>query len=85
MGPPYHVHEMNKSSLLGMLQEPLVDWIAMAFSRFGCALRLVTDQSEKGVQFCLGFGGIGGLMEAFMFPRFHTPVGCHSQHASSPS
>ncbi|CAM9300758.1 unnamed protein product [Phaeothamnion confervicola] len=43
-------------------KQPLVEWIANNYKRFGCTLEFVTDRSQEGSQFCRGFGGIGGLL-----------------------
>lgn len=43
-------------------KEPLLEWIANNYKKFGCALEFVTNRSQEGSQFCKGFGGIGGLL-----------------------
>lgn len=42
--------------------QPLLEWLAENYKKFGCAMEFVTDRSEEGSQFCKGFGGIGGLL-----------------------
>jgi peptide chain release factor subunit 1 len=38
----------------------LLEWLATNYKRFGATLEIVTDKSQEGAQFCIGFGGIGG-------------------------
>ena len=40
---------------------PLIEWLANNYKRFGAVLEIVTDRTQEGAQFCMGFGGIGGL------------------------
>ncbi|WFD06220.1 translation termination factor eRF1 [Malassezia vespertilionis] len=42
--------------------QPLLEWIAENYKQFGTNLEFVTDKSQEGMQFCKGFGGIGGLL-----------------------
>lgn len=42
--------------------QPLVDWLAENYRKFGTDLQLVTDKSQEGTQFVKGLGGIGGLL-----------------------
>jgi peptide chain release factor subunit 1 len=42
--------------------EPLLDWLLEHYSEYGCALQLVSDQSDEASQFVHGFGGIGGTL-----------------------
>lgn len=42
--------------------QPLFDWLAENYQRFGATLEIVTDSSQEGTQFVKGFGGIGGLL-----------------------
>jgi peptide chain release factor subunit 1 len=46
------------------VEEPqlLLEWFAEGCHTFGATLELVTNRSQEGVQFCKGFGGIGGLL-----------------------
>ena len=41
---------------------PLLEWIAENYQQFGTNLEFVTDSSQEGMQFCKGFGGIGGIL-----------------------
>eukprot|EP00042_Codosiga_hollandica_P040064 m.341366 g.341366 ORF g.341366 m.341366 type:complete len:441 (-) comp55764_c0_seq1:299-1621(-) len=41
---------------------PLLEWLATNYKRFGATLEIITDKSQEGAQFCIGFGGIGGLL-----------------------
>ena len=41
---------------------PLLAWIAENYQQFGTNLEFVTDRSQEGMQFCKGFGGIGGIL-----------------------
>jgi len=43
-------------------KEPLVEWFANNYKKFGCNLEFVTDRSSEGTQFVKGFGGIGGIL-----------------------
>ncbi|KAI8836846.1 eukaryotic peptide chain release factor subunit [Chytridium lagenaria] len=40
----------------------LLEWLSERFKDFGTSLELVSDQSQEGMQFCRGFGGIGGIL-----------------------
>ena len=42
--------------------QPLLEWIAENYKQFGTNLEFVTDSSQEGMQFCKGFGGIGGIL-----------------------
>lgn len=42
--------------------QPLIEWFATNYKRFGTTLEFVTDRSQEGSQFCKGFGGIGGVL-----------------------
>ncbi len=39
-----------------------VDWIAVNYTNYGCALEIISNSSGEGMQFCMGFGGIGAIM-----------------------
>ncbi|WFD30671.1 translation termination factor eRF1 [Malassezia sp. CBS 17886] len=41
---------------------PLLEWIAENYKQFGTTLEFVTDRSQEGMQFCKGFGGMGGIL-----------------------
>lgn len=43
-------------------RQPLLEWLANNYKKFGCALEFVTNRSQEGSQFCRGFGGIGGVL-----------------------
>jgi peptide chain release factor subunit 1 len=43
-------------------KQPLLEWLANNYKKFGCALEFVTNRSQEGSQFCRGFGGIGGVL-----------------------
>jgi len=42
--------------------DPLLDWFADNYKKFGATLEFVTDKSELGNQFVKGFGGCAGLL-----------------------
>ncbi|CAD6888475.1 unnamed protein product [Tilletia controversa] len=42
--------------------QPLLEWLAENYRTFGTNLEFVTDRSQEGMQFCKGFGGIGGIL-----------------------
>jgi peptide chain release factor subunit 1 len=42
--------------------QPMLEWLANEYKKFGCALEFVTNRSQEGSQFCRGFGGIGGIL-----------------------
>lgn len=48
-----------------------VDWIIDNHGTFGAKLEFVTDQSQEGMQFCSGFGGIGGVLRYGLEFEFH--------------
>jgi peptide chain release factor subunit 1 len=43
-------------------KQPLLEWLANDYKKFGCTLEFVTNRSQEGNQFCRGFGGIGGVL-----------------------
>jgi peptide chain release factor subunit 1 len=43
-------------------KQPLLEWLAANYKKFGCVLEFVTNRSQEGSQFCRGFGGIGGVL-----------------------
>ena len=43
-------------------KQPLLEWLANDYKKFGCCLEFVTNRSQEGNQFCRGFGGIGGVL-----------------------
>jgi peptide chain release factor subunit 1 len=42
--------------------QPLLEWLADTYKKYGATLEIVTNKSQEGSQFCKGFGGIGGLL-----------------------
>ncbi|PWN39739.1 peptide chain release factor eRF/aRF subunit 1 [Ceraceosorus guamensis] len=42
--------------------QPVLEWLAENYTQFGTNLEFVTDRSQEGLQFCKGFGGVGGLL-----------------------
>ena len=58
-------------------KQPMLEWIANSYKKFGCALEFVTDRSQEGSQFCRGFGGIGGVLRYSVdLAEFEEPGGC---------
>uniref|UniRef100_A0A7R9V1D5 eRF1/Pelota-like N-terminal domain-containing protein n=1 Tax=Chlamydomonas euryale TaxID=1486919 RepID=A0A7R9V1D5_9CHLO len=43
-------------------KQPLLEWLANNYKKFGCVLEFITNKSDVGSQFCRGFGGIGGIL-----------------------
>jgi len=43
-------------------KQPLLEYLAENYKKWGCVMEFVTDRSQEGSQFCRGFGGIGGLL-----------------------
>jgi peptide chain release factor subunit 1 len=43
-------------------KQPLLEWLANNYKKFGCTLEFVTNKSQEGSQFCRGFGGVGGIL-----------------------
>ncbi|WIA22719.1 hypothetical protein OEZ86_009680 [Tetradesmus obliquus] len=43
-------------------KQPLLEWLANNYKKFGCALEFITNKSQEGSQFCRGFGGVGGIL-----------------------
>jgi len=54
--------EASGSTLEVIEKDPLTEWMANNYKKFGCQLEFVTNRSQEGSQFCKGFGGIGGLL-----------------------
>jgi len=40
----------------------MLEWLAENYQQFGTQLELVTNCSQEGSQFCMGFGGVGCLL-----------------------
>lgn len=53
-------------------QQPMIEWFANNYFKWGCELEFITDRSQEGSQFCKGFGGIGGILR--FKPEFLEPV-----------
>ncbi|KAJ5079483.1 peptide chain release factor subunit 1 [Anaeramoeba ignava] len=43
-------------------QEPLSEWIANNYKKYGAKIEIVSNKSQEGSQFCRGFGGIGAIL-----------------------
>ena len=43
-------------------KQQLVEWFANNYKNFGAQLEFVTNRSQEGLQFCKGFGGLGGIL-----------------------
>nr|ANM86176.1 eukaryotic peptide chain release factor subunit 1-2 [Stygiella incarcerata] len=54
--------EATGSTLEVIEKDPLTEWMANNYKKFGCQLEFVTNRSQEGSQFCKGFGGVGGLL-----------------------
>jgi peptide chain release factor subunit 1 len=57
-----------------MESEPLVEWLAQNYKDTGAKLEFVSNKSQEGSQFCLGFGGIGGIL------RYKVDFSLHQEH-----
>lgn len=58
-----HLQDKASGVILDIVdKQPLLEWIANDYKKFGCALEFVTNRSQEGNQFCRGFGGIGGVL-----------------------
>jgi peptide chain release factor subunit 1 len=62
LSDPDHYKDVDGSVLEIKDSQLLVEWFAENFKRFGAKLQFVSDKSQEGSQFVLGFGGVGGLM-----------------------
>ena len=40
----------------------LSEWIVENYESFGTELELISNKSQEGNQFCIGFGGLGGIL-----------------------
>lgn len=47
-------------------EQHFADWIAVSYNEYGCRLEIVSNASGEGMQFVMGFGGIGGLLRYAM-------------------
>ena len=43
-------------------KQNIVDWLSENYKTFGVNLQFISDRTQEGNQFCLGFGGIGGIL-----------------------
>jgi peptide chain release factor subunit 1 len=57
-----HVRDKEGNDLEVVDSQPLLEWLANEYKKFGCILEIISDKSQEGNQFCRGFGGIGGLL-----------------------
>lgn len=57
-----HVRDKDGNDLEVVDSQPLLEWLANEYKKFGCVLEIISDKSQEGNQFCRGFGGIGGLL-----------------------
>jgi peptide chain release factor subunit 1 len=57
-----HVRDKDGNDLEVVDSQPLLEWLANEYKKFGCILEIISDKSQEGNQFCRGFGGIGGLL-----------------------
>lgn len=57
-----HVRDKDGNDLEVVDSQPLLEWLANEYKKFGCTLEIISDKSQEGNQFCRGFGGIGGLL-----------------------
>jgi len=56
-------HDIETGVELEIIEkEPIVEWFANNYKKYGCNLEFVTDRSSEGTQFVKGFGGIGGIL-----------------------
>jgi len=57
-----HYRDEEGNELEVTEKEPMVEWLAEVYKKFGCTLQFVSDKSQEGSQFVKGFGGIGGVL-----------------------
>ena len=58
-----HLQDKATGTILDIVdKQPLLEWFANEYKKFGCNLEFVTNRSQEGNQFCRGFGGIGGVL-----------------------
>ncbi|KAI3957065.1 hypothetical protein MKW92_013266 [Papaver armeniacum] len=53
---------INNAEVKVLDKQSLIEWLATEYIQFGCAIEYVTEKSQQGSQFCLGYGGIGGVL-----------------------
>ncbi|CAK7336042.1 unnamed protein product [Dovyalis caffra] len=62
-GDQSNFHDSTTSSDLEVQdKKSLLEWFADEHQQFGCSLETVTGNSEEGSHFCIGYGGIGGIL-----------------------
>jgi peptide chain release factor subunit 1 len=54
--------ELDNSNLEIIDSVELSEWIVEHYTDYGTELKIVSDKSDIGSQFCLGFGGFGGIL-----------------------
>jgi len=60
---PKHFHDPETNVELEVAEkQPLIEWFAENYKKFGAKLEFITNRSQEGSQFCKGFGGIGGIL-----------------------
>ncbi|KAK1442239.1 peptide chain release factor subunit 1 [Babesia gibsoni] len=52
----------NNVDLETVENKPLTEWIVNNYSNYGASLQFVSNKSQEGAQFHMGFGGIGGFL-----------------------
>jgi len=58
-----HFHDPDTQIELEIVdKQPLIEWFAENYKKFGAKLEFITNRSQEGSQFCKGFGGIGGIL-----------------------
>jgi peptide chain release factor subunit 1 len=63
----YYEPEIMEKKGLEIMDETLyTDWVAENYKKFGTNLHFVSDRTQEGLQFCMGFGGIGGILRYTM-------------------
>ena len=51
-----HYRDEDGNELEVTEKEPMVEWLAETYKKFGCTLQFVSDKSQEGSQFVKGFG-----------------------------
>lgn len=65
--PKHYIDVETKAKLECVLQDPLTEWIAENYNKYGADLEFITNRSPEGFQFVQGFGGIGGMLRFLYF------------------
>lgn len=71
------------AELLIVEKEPVLEWIVTNYKSFGAKLDVVSDRSQEGNQFRMGFGGIGGILRYQASFEDYEDQGLDSDDASS--